>query len=652
VIRPGVWPLLVLAGCLPAHRVVYDDGLSRGWEVEPRRSSETRRALAVELAPDGALTLHTRRPFDGMGALVFRVRGDAARVGLRLASTADGVVSGETALRALAPMREDEWIEVRVHLEGWGPRAWDGVVFHDRSGLGASLELDQVLLLRELPSPAGYTAAAPLGTDAVLLHGAGDPSSIAVTLDGVPHEVVEVQAASEPPRTLVRVVPPLRSGTLVVETSDGSFTRTIRGAVATLGGEPTHAISELVYGAAWIPTDGEYVSTHGIGLARWGGNHVGLYDPDRDVVNAGADWYFQNRRQEDAGEWLTEQHDQGMRTLLTVPGLDWVAKDRRSHSYSVRRYGPQQATDPNQRDAGNGRLPDGRPITTNDPTDAAKPWTSAELGTWLSGLPERPAVVAVWNELDIAHETHQDVHPEPAGYDELLARYLEWAEAIGEAVPEALLAAPSSSNWWFYWNSGDETADRLTHGGEDLLPWFLGEVAAADASQGQRTLDLLDVHYYDWDVVNEDASEATRALRLRSTRSLWDPTYTSEGWMGTQDDVTPNQPSPHQLQLIPRLRRLIDEEYPGTRLGLSEWNLARSGTCRVGWQWRTPWASSDARGWTWPPTGSTPRRAARRRPRSGCSAVTGCASGTARCRWSSRTPICSECTPPWTTEGR
>lgn len=45
-------------------------------------------------------------------------------------------------------------------------------------------------------------------------------------------------------------------------------------------------------------------------------------------------------------------------------------------------------------------------------------------------------------------------------------------------------------------------------------------------------LDQLDVHYYPNDVFNDAVDAATRAKRLRSTRSLWDVSYKDEGWIG------------------------------------------------------------------------------------------------------------------------
>jgi hypothetical protein len=98
------------------------------------------------------------------------------------------------------------------------------------------------------------------------------------------------------------------------------------------------------------------------------------------------------------------------------------------------------------------------------------------------------------------------------------------------------------------------------------LPWWLDQVRRHDALAGRRTLDVLDVHWYPQSAgVYGGGSEArtdpaTCALRLRSTRSLWDATYVDESWIG------------EPVRLIPRLREWIDRHYPGTRLGIGEWN--------------------------------------------------------------------------------
>ena len=56
-----------------------------------------------------------------------------------------------------------------------------------------------------------------------------------------------------------------------------------------------------------------------------------------------------------------------------------------------------------------------------------------------------------------------------------------------------------------------------------------------EQQHGTRILDYLDLHYYPQaqGVALHGAGDArSQALRLRSTRSLWDPTYIDESWIG------------------------------------------------------------------------------------------------------------------------
>jgi len=123
--------------------------------------------------------------------------------------------------------------------------------------------------------------------------------------------------------------------------------------------------------------------------------------------------------------------------------------------------------------------------------------------------------------------------------------------------------------------------DKMAHGGTDLLPWFLEAVKAHDQVAGHRTLDVLDVHYYPTGVSldqADDTSAATRALRLRQTRSFWDWTYQDEGWIGSNQWVTQTQPSPNCVALIPRWQESSTPATPGTRLGVTEWSMAAKAT--------------------------------------------------------------------------
>ena len=75
------------------------------------------------------------------------------------------------------------------------------------------------------------------------------------------------------------------------------------------------------------------------------------------------------------------------------------------------------------------------------------------------------------------------------------------------------------------------------------------------------------MHYYPQsEVFNDDTDAETNARRLRSTRSLWDPTYIDESWI--------DEP----IRFIPRMQEMIEESYPGTPLLISEWNFGADTT--------------------------------------------------------------------------
>ncbi len=91
---------------------------------------------------------------------------------------------------------------------------------------------------------------------------------------------------------------------------------------------------------------------------------------------------------------------------------------------------------------------------------------------------------------------------------------------------------------------------------------------AYEIQHGVRILDYLDVHIYpqiDGVYSSSPGSADVQAKRLRSTRQLWDPTYVHEGWIG--------QP----VYLIPRMKQWVANNYPGTKLAITEYNWGALG---------------------------------------------------------------------------
>lgn len=162
--------------------------------------------------------------------------------------------------------------------------------------------------------------------------------------------------------------------------------------------------------------------------------------------------------------------------------------------------------------------------------------------------------------------------------DEIKAKMLAYAAMIKGVDGAALVVGPEEWGWSGYLLSGYDQQygsqhgwgvmpDRNNHGGMDYLPWLLSQLKQNTVAGGQRPLDVFTVHYYPQSgEFGNDTSTAMQLLRNRSTRSLWDPNYVDESWIGTQ------------VQLIPRLRSWANTYYyPGTPIGITEYNWGAEG---------------------------------------------------------------------------
>lgn len=320
-----------------------------------------------------------------------------------------------------------------------------------------------------------------------------------------------------------------------------------------------HPISPLIYGLNNPPSDVLHALRPGIN--RWGGNPSTRYNWRLgNAWNAASDWQYRNGDYGYTGksasdDFMRDTRDADAAALLTIPTLGWVAKNNDTNTCSF-------PTDDGQcGDASQANCE--KPGAIADPKRANVPIDVQSDLEWLrhlKGALYTPQFVAMDNEPDIWGHTHYDVHPSCTTYDEIRDTYLKYAGAVRAQNPNAQLLGPVSCCWYYYWNSAAGDQDRAAHDGQDFLPWFLQQVRQHDEAAGVRTLDVLDIHYYPEGLYNDDADADTAARRLRSTRSLWDETYVDESWI--------NQP----VALIPRMHKLIAQNYPGTKLGITEWN--------------------------------------------------------------------------------
>lgn len=372
-----------------------------------------------------------------------------------------------------------------------------------------------------------------------------------------------------------------------------------RATARVLPDREVHRISDGIYGVCALPR--AKLAEYGIPITRWGGNPSTRYNWRLNVDNGASDWYFKNRghlltRLEDTGylKHIEGNQSLGATTYQTVPTIGWVAKDDHSYGFSVAKYGPQKATEPHFPDVGNGVRPDGSNVTGNDPRDTsveAPPEFIGEAVRFVVGKagpadnPGGKPGVKYWvldNEPMLWHSTHRDVHPKPCGYDELWDRTVRYAEAIKRADPTAKVAGFCNWGWTDLTASALDAGtdnyrtrpDGQAHGKVGLAEWFLRKCAAYRKEHGGKALvDVFDVHWYPQGQANgqgvyqgKGLDQALNELRLRSTRDLWDPSYTQESWIrNTGPDA--------QVALIPRVRKWIDANNPGMELCLGEYNF-------------------------------------------------------------------------------
>jgi hypothetical protein len=176
------------------------------------------------------------------------------------------------------------------------------------------------------------------------------------------------------------------------------------------------------------------------------------YNPFGGFTNAGADWFFENRVSDpkDADDWVGWTRGASSQSMVSIPALDWVAKDDSSYSYPKTVYPDQSKFDVYKPDAGSGLYANGSVVGPSPPqTNAYTPWNMTLAKKWLSGLKNKPDIVTVDNEIEIASSTHSDMHPQPISFDEELTRVINTVVAAKEALPNVKVAAPSTCAWWF-----------------------------------------------------------------------------------------------------------------------------------------------------------------------------------------------------------
>jgi hypothetical protein len=383
------------------------------------------------------------------------------------------------------------------------------------------------------------------------------------------------------PATAIGVAASLVALTFGTQTASSAATTTTGPTLSVDASAARHTISPDIYGLNGA--DPAFAEEIGMPVARWGGNASSRYNFKNHTYNTGSDWYFENIVADDEHSvegMVTSSLDRGVKPVVTVPMIGWVAKDSpASHPFAcgfpATRFPKQDAFDQWDPNCGNGKLDDKN--LTGEPTDTSVKADASFAGEMVSHLVKTFGTAAqggvpiyeLDNEPSLWTSTHRDVHPEPVSYDELGDKGTATAAAIKAADPSAAVLGPSGWGYCEWIASGLDGcapgADATAHGGLNLSQWYLQNMKEySDAHGGKRFLDYFDQHFYP-QISGEKNAEAN-ALRLRSTRSLWDPTYVEESWIGPDGVNAP------PLQFIRTMKAWIAQYYPGTKTAITEYN--------------------------------------------------------------------------------
>ena len=360
------------------------------------------------------------------------------------------------------------------------------------------------------------------------------------------------------------------------------------------------AISPFIYGMNFA-TQG-LAEQLDLPVDRWGGNSTDNYNWVDGFHNTGEDYFHENIPDcwdeahnycGDAGSedfrsyraFVQKDRAVGARSLITLPAVGRVSRgdSTRDHpltcAFTAGEYPAQQEFDFYDPNCGNGREPNGTPIVGDDPNefsttidvgDYAKAWVDDLVGRYGTASNGGVKFYELGNEPGLWHETHRAMHPARMDANELWTKSLDMALAVEAADPSAEVLGFSEWGWPNYFCSpydgapdtlcGPGSPDWVNHGSKPLVEWFLEQFADHDAVHGSRTLHYLDLHYY---------PQGDYSPPLSITRALWDTSFHDPSWI---DD---------EIYLLRRMREWIADNYPGTKIALTEYNFEQSQTART-----------------------------------------------------------------------
>jgi mannan endo-1,4-beta-mannosidase len=199
-------------------------------------------------------------------------------------------------------------------------------------------------------------------------------------------------------------------------------------------------------------------------------------------------------------------------------------------------------------------------------------------------------LVGIDNEPDLYHYNFpmlqegrgEDLFAESSGVkigkrvpgDEFTERFLKFAKRVKEMAANATIVGPSHYHYDGF-QSWHSSMPQYTDDGRWYMDDFLQATKKESEATGKRLLDIWDFHWYPQTMSRGtyvwDLDDSVRKLTpeeiteiVQGPRSYWDKEYDEKSWITTDHLRAP-------AFILLRLLERINKEYPGTKLGVSEY---------------------------------------------------------------------------------
>lgn len=342
-------------------------------------------------------------------------------------------------------------------------------------------------------------------------------------------------------------------------------------------------ISPYIYG-----TNFDYVTASHLTVRRIGGNRMTTYNWENNASNAGSDWKHFSSDYEIScipiddwhkpGKMVTDFVDQnltaGMQSIVTLQMAGYAVADKNGTVAE-----PDKAPSSRWKQVFFRKHADlcSPPDCPNTDDNAVYIDELINFLVKRYGQASSSGGIKFYsmdNEPALWPHTHPRIHPNAVTCRQLIEQTCRLAAVVKEVDPYAQVCGPVLYGFAAFANlqnapDWEEVNKNSTY--KWFIDYYLDTMKKAADAQGKRLLDVLDLHWYpearDGDgirITHFRPTETNQHTRMQAPRTLWDHDYYENSWIGKDFEWA--------LPLLPTVLRSIDNWYPCTNLGFTEYD--------------------------------------------------------------------------------